>query len=102
MSSASARGRTVYASLTDSEKAAVREDIFRDLTSLEAILEGYLARSTQSRDLLNELEAFVIANAADFTAPQRNELQTARDRLQQKVADHANSWSRISGAVVGP
>ena len=101
MTEASVRGRAVYADLTDTEKQAVREDIFRDLTSLDALVESITSgRLAGARDLLAELENFVTTNSADFTVAERQQLATARDRIAQRLATHANSWSRISGATV--
>ena len=91
---------SAYNTLTDAEKARVRDQVFEYIVSQEARLARSQADGTTTMGNIDALAAFVVAIAADFSASERTDLGTARDRLRQRVADYANGISGVSGATV--
>ena len=100
--SLSADGRANYSSLTNTEKATVRDEIVEDLRKIRRDLAVALARATLQTDLLDTLEAFVIANASDFTAAERTDLTTARDAIRTQYATAANNVTGVTASYTAP
>ncbi len=90
---------TYYATLTDAEKASLREDVFRTITKIGQRLDLQHANASSLMADIDSLATFVGAVAGDFSASEQTDLVAARLRLRQAVATYANGITGVSGAV---
>lgn len=95
------RLRDIYDSLTDTEKAQVRESSFLYASGMDATISGILANLKEAYNRFTEFEAFVQANVADFGGGGSQQVvdgQAIRARIR---TDIANLNAAIQAAAIG-
>ena len=90
-----------YASMSDPEKAQVRGMVFSEISAVDEAVERTLQMPT---NLYNDrfvalIEAFVTANAADFSQAELTSAVSARQRIRGRFALAANAIPGVTATL---